>query len=275
MPLSSCDENRLKTAADAEQKLKEARTLAREGHLEKALEAYLFAFDNSRFVSGWGGVRLSYIPSEIAAMGKTFPLAITALKERRDIREQLVLEGETDYDLVAEWTSINQYLGESIRELEVLEKLKKTGKNTKEMEERIIDSNFEHLLEQKEYKLLNRYINDYGRRFMNQIFHYETDTLLPQNDSRWDPQRMAEFWKRVIRKEGAQVFEVALGSKNDLIADEIAKRVLIHCNDLQSFAALTKAATRAGRKKKATELMKLAQATLPKEELRLLDESSN
>lgn len=275
MPSSTCDENRLKTAADADQKLKEARALVKEGHLENALEAYLFAFDNSRFVSGWGGVRLSYIPNEIAEMGKKFPLAITALKERRDMRERLILDGETDYDLVAEWSSLNKYLGESIRELKVLEKLKKAGKNTTEVEEKIINSNFEYLLEQREYKLLKKYINDFGRRFMHQIFHYETHTLIPRDKDRWEPETMAAYWKDHIRQVGAQVFEVALGSKNDLIADEIAKRVLLHCNDLQSFAVLTKAAIRAGRKKKATELMKLAKATLPPEERRLLDESSN
>lgn len=273
MPLSSCDEIRLKTAEEADKKLGEARALYKEEKYERALEAYLFAFDYSRFVSGWGGVRLSYIPSEIAQMGKVYPLAKTALVQRRDARERLILAGETDYDLVAEWTSINHYLGESVRELDVLKSLKNIGKDSEKLKERIVDSNFEYLLEQQEYSLLSLYINQFGRKFLNSIFHYETEIMLPGSGP-WPPERMKEYWKEIIRKEGAQVYEVALGSKNGRIADEIAQRVLTYCNDAKSFIALTKAADRAGQKKRLNDLTRLAKTSLSPDELRIFRDNS-
>lgn len=262
MPLSSCDEDRLKIAELAIKNLDLARILVKEGKQEQALEAYLFAFDNSLYVSGWGGVRLSYIPGEIAALGKTYLPAINALEVRRDAREKLILAGETDYEVMAEWLSINRYLQDNRRELVVLNSLKKLGKVDKTIAERIIYSNYEYLLEQREYALLGEYLNYFGSMFISQIFHYETDTLLPAEHPNWDVERVSEGWLRRIRKQGTMLFELSLGTGREDIADEVSKRILLHCNDADSFNALVIAARRAGCKKKAKSLLSIAKSSL-------------
>jgi hypothetical protein len=267
VPISSCDENRLRIAQEAEQKLAQARQLAASGENEEALECYLFAFDNGRFVDGWGGVRLSYIPSEIAQLGQKYPLALEALRQRRDTREKMISEGETDFDVVSEWTAINQYLRESNRELEVLAKLQKSGKLVESVKERIIDSNFDQLLREKRYDVLGEFLNDFGRSFFHKIFHYEDMKLFPKRGPRnWDPATAMEHWKGSMREEGAQVFEVALGANNERAADEIARRLLLHCNDVVAYGNLLHAAFRAGKKKKAHDLLKQAKGQLSKED---------
>lgn len=265
MPYSSCDENRLELSNQAELKLKQARELVKANDHSGALEAYLFAFDNGKAVYGWGGVRLSYIPAEIARLGEKYPPAKLALQFRRDAREHLLRDGEKDFDVVSEWLSLNQYLNEKDRELELLEQLQQRGILAEKVKRQIIDSNFERLLEEKRYEVLAEYLDEFGNKFMFEIFHYENEVLFPDKRERnIVGESMSDFWKSHIAIEGAKVFELALGVKKELQADEIAKRVLLHCSGVESYAMLTAAASRAGRKDKARELLKMAKTNLAK-----------
>lgn len=265
MPYSSCDENRLELSNQAELKLKQARELVKANDNSGALEAYLFAFDNGKAVYGWGGVRLSYIPAEIARLGEKYPPAKLALQFRRDAREQLLRDGEKDFDVVMEWLCINRYLGEKDRELELLKDLQQRGILGEKVKRQIIDSNFERLLEEKRYSMLDEYFDEFGSNFMMQIFTFELEVLFPEKYKRKGrSESMPDFWKNHIVAEGAKVFELALGVRKDLQADETAKRVLWLSSDVESYAMLTAAALRAGRKDKARELVKIAKVSLSK-----------
>lgn len=271
MPSSSCDENRLKLSNQAELKLKQARELLLTDDYAGALEAYLFAFDNGKAVSGWGGVRLSYIPAEIARLGKKYPPAKLSLQVRRDAREQLLRDGENDFDVVMEWLCINRYLGEKDRELELLKDLQQRGILGEKLKRQVIDSNFEKLLEEKRYNMLAEYFDEFGNKFMMQIFTFELEAHFPEKYKRKGrSESMPDFWKNHILADGAKVFELALGLRKDLQADEIAKRVLWLCSDVESYALLTAAALRAGRKNKTPELLRMAKTNLSKEDYETL-----
>jgi len=263
MPISSCDENRLRLAQEAESKFAQARQLVKSGDFAGALECYLFAFDNSLAVSGWGGVRLSYIPSEIAQLGNKYPPAKEALQVRRNAREEMIRAGETDFNLVSEWTSLNGYLCENDRELALLEEMEKRGNLDESVKDRIIDSNFDRLLSEKRYDILSGYLDDFGNQFMMQIFHYEEAALFPE---RFERAPGGDYWKSHIRDSGAKVFELALGVRKELQADGIATRILLYCTDAETYNKLINAALRAGHKKKARELAKHAKANLDREE---------
>ncbi len=267
MPYSSCDENRLQLSNKAELKLKQARELATTDDHAGALEAYLFAFDNGKYVYGWGGVRLSYIPGEIALLGEKYPPAKLALQFRRDAREQMLVDGETDFDVLSEWLCLNRYLNEKDRELELLKNLATRGLLDDSVKERIIESNYERLLQEQRYEVLAEYLDEFGNNFMFLIFHYENELLFPEAHKRkGSTTSMAGYWKKQIAIEGAKVFELALGVKKDLQADEIAKRVLLVNSTVETYAMLLVAASRAGRKNKTRELLKLAKANLAKED---------
>jgi hypothetical protein len=267
MPISSCDENRLQLAQEAQLKLKNARELAKTDDNAAALECYLFAFDNGLAVDGWGGVRLSYIPSEIAQLGDKYSPAKLALQIRRDAREELIRGGEKDFNVVMEWLCLNGYLHDKERELVLLNELQGEGKLDDSVKDRIIDSNFERLLEDQRYDVLSKYLDGFGHKFMYQIFHHEEAALFPKKYKTNDESvSMSDYWKRHISDEGAKVFELALGVKRELQADEVAKRILLHCNDAYSYARLIFAADRARQKTKVRELRKQAKANLSQEE---------
>ncbi len=266
MPLSSCDDDRLALARKAQLKLEEARALVKTGDYARALECYLFAFDNGLAVSSWGGVRLSYIPSEIASLGAKYPAARIALQVRRDAREDLIRAGETDYDVIAEWASINRYLDNEEHELDLLKELEKNGMLSNSLKKKIVDENFEQLLAKKEYRLLGEYFNDFGNRFMQSIFHYEEARIFPER-YHYPPQHL-DFSRRQIAKKGADLVELALSLGRVEQADGIVKRVLTHCNSADTYSLLISAAERAGKKRKTKDLAKQAKATLDKDEYR-------
>jgi hypothetical protein len=265
MPLSSCDEDRLRLAKETQKKFDQARALAAKRDYAAALECYLFAFDNSLAVEGWGGVRLSYIPAEIAELGENYPPALTALKLRRDAREELIRRGERDFNVLSEWNSLNSYLGDFERELALLKELEDKGVLDDSLKDKIITSNFERLLSERRYDVLSEYLDNLGYKFLHTIFHRETELLFPKRRPRFN-ESMSDFWKDRIREEGAKVFELALGAKKPLQADEIAKRILLHCCDAETYNRLIAAALRAGQKGKARTIAKQAKATLSSSE---------
>jgi len=272
-PYSSCDENRLQLAQEAQQNFERARELVRTEDHAGALECYLFAFDNSLAVDGWGGVRLSYIPGEIAMLGEKYPPAKTALELRRNAREELIRGGETNFDVVAEWLSLNAYLNEKDRELALMNELQDSGRLDESLREEIIDSNFDRLLAQKRYEIPCEYLDDFGNNFMFQIFHYEEAALFPGKRRKNASGSMTDYLKIRIADEGAKVFELALGAKKELQADEIAKRIFLHCNNAHAYSKLIDAATRAGHKNKARKLLQQAKANLAKDEYEKIEKA--
>lgn len=265
MPISSCDEDRLRLSREAEAKFTRARQLSVTDDHIGALECYLFAFDNSLAVPGWGGVRLSYIPAEIAQLGKKYPPALTALRLRRDARETLIRNGECDFNVLSEWISLNRYLEEQERELELLKELESSGILVEKVKERIITSNFERLLAARRYDVLSEYLDDLGSKFLHTIFHKERELLFPKKFA-VSGESISDFWNAQIRDKGAKIFELALGAKKLLQADEIEKRILMHSCDAETFNKLIAAAWRAGKKKKARELFKQAKNSLSRTE---------
>jgi hypothetical protein len=123
------------------------------------------------------------------------------------------------------------------------------------------------LLEEQRYEVLAEYLDEFGHKFLFQIFHYDNEVLFPDKHGlQIAGESMADYWKSHIAIEGAKVFELALGVKKDLQADEIAKRVLLINSTVETYALLVVAASRAGRKNKTRELLKLAKANLSKED---------
>lgn len=260
MPLSSCDDDRLTLALTAKAKLDEARRLAESGDYARALDCYLFAFDNGSAVSSWGGVRLSYIPSEIVELGNTYPPARIAMENRRDAREQLLRAGETDYNVVAEWASINRYLGDKERELNLLKEVQASGTLPESLKRKIVGDHFDQLLAERDYRLLADYFNDYGRRFLFEILHYEEARLFPDHQA---GRLRIDQNKRRILTGGAKLLELAFGIGKQKQADEIIERILKHCYDAEAFATLVQVAKKAGKKRKARQLeVRAAQADL-------------
>lgn len=101
-----------------------ARELADKGDRAGALAEYLWCFDegmpaHARFT----GVRVSFLLSEVARLGESYPLALEALRKRRDTLERTIVAEPEAVDALSDHASLNHYLKEDGRNLALFERL--------------------------------------------------------------------------------------------------------------------------------------------------------
>ncbi len=183
-------QSQIQVAKQAQAKLKEGDKSFKAKKYTHALKCYLYAFDNGHLVPGWGGVRLSFVPSAIARLGKIFPPALQALKERRDAREKLIERGETNFNLIHEWTALNRYLNDKEHELLFIYRLQKKGRRNKELEQRVIVDNKKRLLKQRDYSRLKKYLNVFAWSFLVEIASYQSDKDFPSPSTKSSKDRV-------------------------------------------------------------------------------------
>ena len=158
-----------------------ARSLAQEKKFEQALKEYLLVFDNSRDVAKYGGVRLSYVPSEIASIGRVYPPAILALQSRRDEREKLVLAAKADFDVLHELTSLNEHLNEPERNLVLFDKLKTLGPAYSDLREDMLRLIWEQLAAARRYDDLKDTVDELAKQVASQIAESAVNNDFPDN----------------------------------------------------------------------------------------------
>jgi RNA polymerase sigma factor (sigma-70 family) len=107
-----------------EARYKHAQELARSGDSAGALKEFLWCFDDGMpRVTGYSGVRDSFLLSEIAKLGENYPPALAALRERRDAAWQRMLSSENDPDAAQDFASINRELHEDQNTLAAFDQL--------------------------------------------------------------------------------------------------------------------------------------------------------
>lgn len=257
-------EEKLKIAEEAEQKFKLARQLYAERKYEEALECYLFAFDNGHHVSAWGGVRLSYIPGEIARLGDEYAPAKAALQVRRDEREALIANGECDFGLFQEWTSLNGYLKERDRQLDVFNRLKTEKKLTPDLKRLFVGAHPDYFMK-LDPKVLKDQINDMGSSLWMTIYRYETSLLF--HPFPFEPQRndhIIEANRSSVIRKTVKLYDLLLEDSQFNAADAVENKVLSLIVDRELFKDLIMSARRSAPKERADRLLAQAKNTLPK-----------
>lgn len=252
-----------------------ARRLTQEGKFEQALNEYLFVFDHSRGVTGYGGVRLSYIPDEIAAIGERYRPALVALKTRRDEREKLVLAAKADFDVIHELTSINQYLSEPERNVALFDKLKTMGPAYTEIREDLLMLIWKQLVEAKRYSDLKDKVDELARRVASQIAESAINKDFPDESATSSPEYQ-EYLRHSVIEDGGKVYETLLAVGMTEKADKLAKWMLTFSTDGQMYAQLIISAINVKRNDVANDLIERANKTLKREDdLRLVREAAN
>jgi hypothetical protein len=249
-----------------------ARSLAEEKKFEQALKEYLFVFDNSRDVAAYGGVRLSYVPSEIAAIGRIYRPAILALHSRRDEREKLVLTAKADFNVIHELTSLNEHLEEPERNIALFDKLKTMGSAYSEVRDDILMLIWEQLVAAKRYDDLKDKVDVLAKQVVGQIAEAAVNNDFPDNDVLSSPEYQG-YLRRNIIEDGGRVYETLLAVGKTEKADKLAKWMLTFSSDGEMYAQLINSAIDAKRIDIAAYLMDLATKMLRRaEDLRLVQE---
>jgi hypothetical protein len=251
-----------------------ARSLAGGKKFEEALKEYLLVFDNSRDVPAWGGVRLSYVPSEIAAMGVSYRPAILALQSRRDEREKLVLAAKADFDVIHELTSLNEHLNEPERSIALFDKLKPMGPAYAEVRKVFLLLIWEQLVVVKRYNDLKDDIDDLAKQIAQQISEAAINNDFPTG-SVTDSPMYQSYLRTSIIGDGGRVFETLLALGKAEKANKLAKWMLTFSSDGEMYAQLINNAINANRTDIASDLNERAMKALSRaEDLNLVREAA-
>lgn len=112
------------THGHVDARFKRAKDLAKAGQSEEALAEFLWCYDEGMvLVSAFDGVRGSYLLGEIARLGEKYPLALDALRVRRDQLFDAILADPDDSAAFLDFASINGALKEDALNLALFEKL--------------------------------------------------------------------------------------------------------------------------------------------------------
>ena len=251
-----------------------ARSLAEERKFEQALKEYLFVFDNSRDVSGYGGVRLSYVPSEIAEIGRVYRPALVALQTRRDEREKLVIARKADFDVIHELTSLNQYLDEPERNVALFDRLKTMGPAYTEIRDDIVMLIWEQLADAKRYSDLKDKIDTLAKRVASHIAESAINDDFPDKGVTSSPAYQL-YLRRSVIEDGGRVYETLLALGMTEEANKLTKWMLTFSSDGEMYARLIKSALNVNRTDIGADLIERATKTLKREEdLRLVREAA-
>lgn len=253
MPISSCDDYRLKLDQQVTDAVAEGRELIARGDIVGALDRFIFAFEHSPKQS----IRVG-MAHLIVSLGRTHPPASDVVRKRRDEAQHFILDGAADSEVVLEWLALTRAIGDSERLLDVLGELEKRRILNDYVRESIVYASYEFYLCKKNYEALAIHFDSFGAKFLQSMVLFEVE-LLNLGRSSSSTYQISE---RVFIKDGTMLFELALGLRKDFQADEIAKRVFEHCSDFDTAKMLLDAAVRAERQDRISFLLKLARVQL-------------
>jgi RNA polymerase sigma factor (sigma-70 family) len=103
---------------------KHAQELVRSEDSAGALKEFLWCYDEGMpRVTGYSGVRNSFLLDSIAKLGEKYPPALEALRERRDQAQQRMLSSENDPDATQDFAALNRELHEDQNTLAAFDQL--------------------------------------------------------------------------------------------------------------------------------------------------------
>jgi hypothetical protein len=223
--------------------LEEARTLARQGKYEEALQKHLWLHENAiELQPSWSAVRLSFALGDWVELGKKYPKAREVLVAIRDKNTKAISKGNGSFDLFHETSAINYYLGEQPKTVALFkmahEKYPDLAKDCYHVAE-------EDLVAQREYRICIRYIPDPLARF-DEIRDMRNMNL---EHAKKDLPRLKEFAEKSFEEETCRLIAILVGADRKQDAAKVRDRVLAVRDDPVIRKAIKKAIQRPEEKK--------------------------
>ena len=134
---------------DVQARYDHARELAQKGSNPEALAEFLWCFDDGmRKSPQFGGIRLGPLLDSVVKIGRQYPPALQALRDRRDAARAHLLAESSDTSAMLDLTSLNRELGESSASIAFYDQLP-VNSRARAIFGRLI---FEQLIEAKRYQ---------------------------------------------------------------------------------------------------------------------------
>jgi len=156
---------------EAGKALEDARRLAQNGDYAGALEKHVWFHNNALALQpSYYGVRLSFALADWVELGRKYPPATQKLKSIRDEKSARLSSGTKDRDLFHDVVSINQYLEEQDKTVQLF---KKIDASDAQFASNVYDVAASALLQSKEYSLAKKHLGDPAARFAHAKANFE------------------------------------------------------------------------------------------------------
>lgn len=253
--------------------LERARALKNEKNYEEALKAYVKVFEEGRDTSPLVGVRLSYVLSEMAEIGKLYEPARTMLLGYREAHEQIMLSGKFSLFSIQEWAAFCEYTAPN-RKIEFYNALKVGPTRNEELLTDIRRLIWLELIEMKLYEefspselairlkevALVSWQGFSANSFVNKAMpHLANDSQLKQ------------FAVKQLLQHSGAIYECAIGLKKHSLAKKAFKLATYYQRTGKAYACFLIAASRAGDLPNAKKIASDARRSLPENEMRAVN----
>jgi thiol-disulfide isomerase/thioredoxin len=248
--------------------------LAGRGKNEEALTEYLWCFDHGlEHDWGYSGVRVSFLLSDIARLGKKYPPAWKALEDRRDSAESALFSEKGSSDNAKDVFALNDTLGAQDRNIAAWDRLKKDGRVDREMRIVVAHRLIEPLVKARRYSDALEVGGDLADRTRSEIQRARpTGKSKDSRDADIDEAIAAAGAQLAVLRIGAY-YEAAIGAQQSKMADSIAEQLIAFSPRSQTYVALIDHATRAGDLDAAKTIAERGIAAVPEKERPILQDA--
>jgi thioredoxin-like negative regulator of GroEL len=247
-----------------------AKELARQGKYAEALEHYLWCFDHGAQTNpAYGGVRVSFLVSDIAELAKKYEPARQALEERRAAALKKLENGDGGNDEAMDLASIDRVLEQQQRTLADYDRLRAGGRLDKTAESWLRHSLVELLAEQRRYgEVLQSCGNKTDKAVRAKLSIAQRGESLGLGDAKEAGLPDLRDMQRDSTVEGcADYYEAELGAGAPEKADAIAATLIEFHPKATTYSTLITRAVRAEKPDSARALFAQAREKLEGKEL--------
>ena len=191
-------------------------------------------------VTGYGGVRDSFLLSEIAKLGENYPPALAALRERRDQALQRLLTSKTDPDAAQDFASINRELQEGQNTLTAFDQLPAEDPRR----QALASVAYDQLVDAQRYRdaISGRSYDSISSQF--EMLKGLKDRPLPSSIT--NPEMIRKTQQDYLIKSTATSIEALAGSGDLVHAQALAGRLLVYDSSPETKELLRQHLARAG-----------------------------
>lgn len=255
---------------DPSRRMEYGHSLEQKGKYNEALDEYLWCFDHGASSAGFGGVRLSFLLSDIHRLSAKLPRAREELIKRRDKAEATIngkpMSKEEAIRMrsgaMMEFVAINRTFGDDQKTLKLYDKLIKQDEIDAVVGRLILREVSEQLVKEKRYADLLKGVGD-PKVFVEQaIAQFEQIQAITKAQVRDQAKEVASIMKRNLMEECTPVYESLVGTGQHKQAEWVSSKLIEFDGSAETYIALMNRAIRAGNNELARRLAASAAKSL-------------
>lgn len=241
---------------DPQRRMTYAQALAEKGDDAKALEEYLWCYDNGVAKDpAFIGVRGSFLVAYILQLAKRYPPARDAMVKRRDEAGKQILSGTAEQPALNDFMSLNRALKEREATLKLYDSLKTGDARAKKSREQLSVEVMELLVNARRYADALEFIPDPMGRITEGISTYErTKAIYEKKVPDGDKRKTFQIIRRNLISGWSHIYESLVGTGRIEEAGKLAAQIIEFENTGETHSLFIEKAVRAGDRKSALSI---------------------